>query len=861
MNHNYDDDTLKVVKRDGTQEDVAFDKVTSRVKYMCKGVLKDGTEVGESLKHVNHTKIAQNVISTITDGITTRELDEYAARYCAGRVDENYEYGILAGRIAVSNHQKNTLGSFSDTMKLLYENCDSQGVRAPLLRKSFIKSVMRNREALDRMVVYERDYRIDYFGFMTLQKSYLLRRQSQTITVVERPQHVYMRIAVALHGDDLEKVSHTYDLLSLGYVSHASPTMFNAGTNSEQLSSCFLLGLKDSMDDNGGIPDCWKSCAMISKRAGGIGVGITPIRGKGSMIRGVNGPSDGIVPMVQVFDRIARYVNQGGRRKGSFAMYIEPWHPDIVDYLDLRKTHGKEELRARDLFYALWIPDLFMKRVMQAINEKRAIPWSLMCPDASHKPGNPRLYETYGDEFEKLYLEYEKEGLAVKTIDDIRELWRAILTSQKETGTPYMLYKDSVNRCNNQANLGVIRNSNLCAEIVEYSDHDEHAVCNLASIALHRFVEEGSDGKLCYNMNKLYETARTCIKNLDRVIDINAYPTPQTKRSNFRHRPVGLGVQGLADTFFLMKYPFDSKEAAHLNKQIFETIYYGCMVGSMELAKDRQVQIENYNFPKDFHFTDEFNALRELPFTLTSREYAKIQKKERYIGAYSSFYGSPMSQGKFQFDMWNESPDNDLKWDWEGLRSEIMKYGTRNSLTTAIMPTASTASILRSVECIEPVKFNLYTRRVLSGEFVLINHYMQRDLMTADLWTKSIRNKLIKERGSIQNIMEIPKEIRDLYKTAFEIKQRCIIDLARGRAPFIDQTQSMNIFCAEPNNTVLTSIHNYAWKQGLKTGMYYLRRTKVAAPVQFTVKSDEETATIIKQNKIEDDGECEACSA
>lgn len=815
---------LRVKKRDGRLEEVLFDKVTNRIKYLVKGVLRDGQIIGQPLD-IGYAEIARNVISNITDGISSRELDEYAARLCATRVDENYQYSVLAGRIAVSNHQKNTLGSFSDTMKLLYENCDPQGNAKPLLRKSFMKSIMKNRAAIEETIDYSRDYQIDYFGFMTLERSYFLRRSSLHFTVVERPQHVYMRIAVALHGDNIERVKETYHLLSLGILSHASPTMYNAGTTSEQMSSCYLLPVADSMDDDGGIPDCWKSCAKISKRAGGIGVGITPVRGTGSLIRGVNGPSDGIIPMIRVFNDIASYVNQGGRRKGSFAMYLEPWHPDVFAFLDLKKNHGKEEMRARDLFYALWIPDLFMKRLILALETDTPVKWSLMCPDASHKNGNPRLYDTYGAEFERIYEDYEQSGLAVQTIADIRDLWFAILTSQKETGVPYMLYKDHVNHKNNQSNLGTIRNSNLCAEIVEYSNHEEHAVCNLASIVLHQFVGEKS-----FDFKRLFEVSKVALRNLDRVIDINFYPTPETKCSNMRHRPVGLGVQGLADVFILMRYPFDSPEAARLNRQIFETIYYGCMTASMELARER---IEKLLPLKNTisGFSDEMVISdREIELPITKREF-----NSKFIGAYSSFEGSPMSQGKFQFDLWNESPDPELGWNWNELRENVLVYGVRNSLTTAIMPTASTASILKSVECIEPIKSNLYTRRVLSGEYVLTNQYLQMDLQKLGLWNDFIRKKIVADRGSVQEINEIPADIRNLYKTAFEIKQKVILDLARGRAPFIDQTQSMNIYVKEPNNKALTSIHVYGWQCGLKTGMYYLRRMPKAEPIQFTV--------------------------
>ena len=842
---------LRVLKRDGNLEEVDFGKVTNRIRFLCHGVLKDGTVIGDALK-ISYGEIARNVISTITDGVSTRELDEYAAQFCAGRIDESYEYSMLAGRIAISNHQKNTLGSFADTVKLLYENCDPQGNRKPLLRKSFVKTVMTHRDQIEEMIDYSRDYRIDDLGYKTLNASFFLRRQvTPTMTVCERPQHMYMRVAIALHSNDdphqadLAKIKETYDLLSLGFLSHASPTMYNAGTTTEQLSSCFLLGIKDSMDEAGGIPDCWKSCAMISKRAGGIGVGITPIRGTGSLIRGVNGPSDGLVPMIRVFNDIARYVNQGGRRKGAFAMYLEPWHADIRSFLDLRKNNGKEEQRARDLFYGLWIPDLFMKRLNEATQQNKPVKWSLFCPDSAHVEGNKRLYDCYGPEFEQMYQDYEQRGLATEVIPDIRDLWFAILTSQKETGTPYMLYKDHVNSKNAQANLGVIRNSNLCAEIVEYSDEQEHAVCNLASIVLSRFVKE-RDGQPHYDFEHLRSISYTALKNLDRVIDINLYPTPETERSNLRHRPVGLGVQGLADAFILMRYPYDSPEASRLNRQIFETIYYGAMQASADLAQARhQIYLDHKDQP-------------ELLAKLGFNQYELPLKV--YPGAYSSFEGSPLSQGQLQFDMWQDQPDEQLDWDWTTLRQQIAQYGVRNSLTTALMPTASTASILKSVECMEPLKSNLYTRRVLGGEAVVLNRYLERDLTKLKLWTPELKRQLVANRGSVQNIEVIPDHLKQLYKTAFEIKQRVILNMARDRAPFIDQTQSMNLFVDQPTDKILTSIHLYGWKCGLKTGMYYLRRMPKAKPIQFTVDHIP-TPKALTPKEADETAECDTCGA
>ena len=600
------------------------------------------------------------------------------------------------------------------------------------------------------------------------------------------------------------------------------------------------------MEEEGGIPDLWKSCAKISKRAGGIGICITNIRGSGSKIRGTNGNSDGIIPLCKVINDISRYVNQGGRRKGSFSVYIEPWHTDIEDFIELKKNHGSEDKRAHDLFLALWIPDLFMKRLIYSIENKTPVQWSLMCPDASHKEGNPRLYDVYGEKFEEIYEDYEKSGLAVKIIPDIRELWYSIIYAQQETGVPYILYKDHINEKNNQKNLGVIRTSNLCAEIVEFSNDKEHSVCNLASIALQRFILYDDDiGIPLYNFKELYNIAYLTLINLDRVIDITFYPTNETKLSNLKHRPVGLGVQGLADVFILMKIPFDSEDALILNKQIFETIYYACMNASLDLSIKLNEKITDFEKSNKIIFSNdgELSYALNTPFKLLQIEYERHSIHSIHLiyskGSYSSFYGSPLSYGLFQFDLWKESPDKILNYDWDSLRKNIMKYGVRNSLTTAIMPTASTASILKSIECIEPLKYNLYTRRILSAECVIINNYLQNDLKKLNLWDENMSIKIMKNRGSIQNIEEIPLEIRNLYKTAFEIKQKSILDLARARAPFIDQTQSMNLFFEDPTRTALTSCHVYSWKIGLKTGMYYLRRQPKINSVQFTIENKE----------------------
>ncbi len=873
---------LQVRKRDGSYEEVSFDKVTNRIKYLVLGQLKDGTVIGDKL-NVDYGIIARDVISSIIDKIETASLDDYAARICAGKVADNYEYSLLAGRIAVSNHQKNTIKSFYDITKLLYENKDKSGNPSPLISKEHYKTVMHNTQKLEEIIDYKRDYRIDYFGFKTLEKSYLLERKDSIISVKERPQHMYLRVAVGLHGNDIGKVKETYDLTSKGYYTHASPTMFNAGTSSPQLSSCFLLGINDSIDEDGGIPDCWKACAKISKRAGGIGIGITPIRSTGSRIRGTNGDSDGIVKMLKVFDNIAVYVDQGGRRKGSFAVYIEPWHADIMDFLELKKNHGKEEKRARNLFYALWIPDLFMKRLEYALNnQSEKVMWSLMCPDSSHMEGDKRLYDCYGEEFEELYHKYEKAGIYVSQID-ILILWNAIKSSQKETGVPYMLYKDHVNRKSNQKNIGVIKNSNLCAEIVEVSTPDESAVCNLGSIALPKFM---SSDNSYYNYQKLFDVSKIALKNLDRVIDVNLYPTIQTKRSNVRHRPVGLGVQGLCDVFTMFGVPFGSAKSKDINRKIFETIYFATMTASMELARDREssmIKLKEYYKLGDlvFNDVDGFQAISNSDNEDTNKiinelisDCSPIKSeldRNNYLGSYSTFIGSPISEGKFQFDLWDQYAtgkngdvktvlDEELAWDWDGLRDNILKYGVRNSLTTSIMPTASTAQILGNNECIEPFKYNLFTRRVLSGEFVLINKYLQKELSKRNLWNQQMARELIKHRGSVQKIKDIPEDLKELFKTSFEVKKKHMLELSRERAPFIDQTQSLNMYVPKPTDKILNSIHLTGWKLGLKTGMYYLRRESLSNPIQFTVNH----ATVIEKDEIieeEDEEDCLACGA
>ncbi|WP_367916407.1 ribonucleoside-diphosphate reductase subunit alpha [Leadbetterella sp. DM7] len=754
-----------VIKRDGRRESVKFDKVTARIERLCYGL--------DSL-FVQPVEVAMKVVSGIYDGVTTSELDTLAAETAASMTTKHPDYAILAARIAISNLHKNTLKSFSGTMKLLYQYIDPKtGENASLISKETWKTIQANAAVLDSSIIYDRDFGYDFFGYKTLEKSYLMKLNGK---IVERPQHMLMRVAVGIHGDNIDKAIETYNLLSERWFTHATPTLFNAGTPKPQLSSCFLLTMKDDSID--GIYDTLKQTAKISQSAGGIGLAIHNVRATGSYIKGTNGTSNGIIPMLRVFNDTARYVDQGGgKRKGSFAIYLEPWHADIFEFLNMKKNHGKEEERARDLFYALWTPDLFMKRVES--NGQ----WSLFCPHEC-----PGLSETYGEDFERLYEKYEAEGRARKTVQ-AQELWFHILESQVETGTPYMLFKDAANKKSNQKNLGTIKSSNLCTEIIEYTAPDEVAVCNLASIALPKFVNADSTAPE-FDFQKLYEITKVVTRNLNRIIDINYYPVPEAENSNKRHRPIGIGIQGLADAFILMRYPFDSEEAQKLNRDIFETIYFASMETSMELAIEE--------------------------------------------GPYSTFEGSPVSQGIFQFDMWGVSPDSGL-WNWDDLREKVIRNGVRNSLLLAPMPTASTSQILGNNECFEPYTSNIYSRRVLSGEFVVVNKHLLRDLVKIGLWNDTMKNKLIAANGSVQAIAEIPAHLKELYKTAWEIKQKTIIDMSADRGAFICQSQSLNIFMTDPNFAKLTSMHFYSWKAGLKTGMYYLRTKAAADAVKFTV--------------------------
>jgi ribonucleoside-diphosphate reductase alpha chain len=764
---------MYVFKRDGRRESVKFDKITARIEKLCYSL---------DPFFVQPLEVARKVISGLYDGVKTTELDNLAAETAASLTTKHPDYAILAARIAISNLHKNTLKSFSATMKRLFTYVDPKtGQNAALLSKEIYDIIKKNAVELDEAIIYDRDFGYDYFGFKTLEKSYLLKLDG---AIAERPQHMLMRVAVGIHGTDIAAAIETYNLLSERWFTHATPTLFNAGTPKPQMSSCFLLAMQD--DSIEGIYDTLKQTAKISQSAGGIGLSIHNIRATGSYIKGTNGTSNGIIPMLRVFNDTARYVDQGGgKRKGSFAIYLEPWHADVFEFLELKKNHGKEEMRARDLFYALWIPDLFMKRVES--NEE----WSLFCPHEC-----PGLSDVYGDEFEALYTKYELEGKA-RSVVKAQELWFKVLESQTETGTPYMLYKDHANNKSNQKNLGTIKSSNLCTEIMEYTSKDEVAVCNLASLALPKFVRTTETGAPAFDHQRLYEVTKVATRNLNKVIDVNYYPVPEARNSNLRHRPIGLGVQGLADVFIMLRMPFESEEAQQLNKDIFETIYFAAMETSMELAK-----VE---------------------------------------GPYSTWEGSPISKGVFQFDMWNVTPSSG-NWDWETLRRDVVEHGVRNSLLVAPMPTASTSQILGNNECFEPYTSNIYARRVLSGEFAIVNKHLLKDLIKLNLWNETMKNKLISANGSVQSIPEIPQNLKELYKTVWEIKQKTILEMAADRGAYICQSQSLNIHIQDVNFGKLTSMHFHAWKLGLKTGMYYLRTKAAADAIKFTIEKQADVA-------------------
>jgi len=767
---------MYVVKRDGHKEPVMFDKITDRIKKLCYGL--NGL--------VDPVKVAMRVIEGLYDGVSTSELDNLAAETAASMTISHPDYAQLAARIAISNLHSNTKKSFSETMNEMFHYVNPRtNLEAPLLSEEVHKVIMDNAEFLDSHIIYNRDFNYDYFGFKTLERSYLLKINGK---IVERPQHMLMRVSVGIHLNDLDSVIETYDLMSKKFFTHATPTLFNAGTPKPQMSSCFLLAMQDDSID--GIYDTLKQTAKISQSAGGVGLSIHNVRATGSYIRGTNGTSNGIVPMLKVFNDTARYVDQGGgKRKGSFAIYIETWHADIFDFLDLKKNTGKEEMRARDLFFAMWTSDLFMKRVQEDAY------WTLMCPNEC-----PGLYDVYGEEFETMYIDYETRGKGRKTIK-ARELWEKILESQIETGTPYMLYKDAANRKTNQKNLGTIRSSNLCTEIMEFTSKDEIAVCNLASISLPMFVENGK-----FDHDLMYKVTKRVTRNLNKVIDRNYYPVKEAENSNLRHRPIGLGVQGLADAFIMLRLPFTSDEAKKLNQEIFETLYFAAVTASMEMAKEE--------------------------------------------GPYSTFKGSPISEGEFQYNLWGLK-DEELsgRWDWASLRKEVMKNGVRNSLLVAPMPTASTSQILGNNEAFEPYTSNIYTRRVLSGEFIVVNKHLLHDLVKQGLWNETLKQEIMRNNGSVQNIEAIPQDLKELYKTVWEMSMKDIIDMSRQRGYFIDQSQSLNLFMQDANYSKLTSMHFYAWQSGLKTGMYYLRTKAAVDAIKFTLNNDKKAEPIEVQEQ------------
>lgn len=852
-----------VLKRNGEKEIISFDKILRRVKKLSQDKNLGNTEL-----NVKYTMLVQKIIDRLFNEIKTREIDELTAQQCASLSTIEPDYGVLASRIMISNHHKNTNEDYSKVVEMLYNFRDIHDNHSPIVSERFNYIVQENKKELNEMIDYNRDYLIDYFGFKTLERAYLMRIDG---VIVERPQHMWMRVAIAIHGNNMEKVRKTYDLMSQKYFTHATPTLFNSGTSRQQMSSCYLISMEE--DSINGIYRTLADCASISKWAGGIGLHIHNVRASGSHIRGTNGTSNGIVPMLRVFNNTARYCDQGGgKRKGSFAIYLEPWHADIEDFLEMKKNHGDEERRARDLFYALWIPDLFMKRVKS--NDK----WTLMCPDKC-----PGLSDVYGDEFEKLYAKYETDGKGSKTMN-ARDIWFKILDSQIETGTPYMLYKDACNIKSNQKNLGTIKSSNLCCEIVEYSDDKETAVCNLASIALSKFVIETpspftkkvrlyskNDCKWCdlfkvllkrkkvvyeevkvsvedfdnfkkehgvetlpqlydgdeliggytnslnvlrnkFDYDKLLEITKVVTENLNNVIDINFYPTEKTKASNLRHRPIGIGVQGLADAFAMMDVPYHSEEAKQINKNIFETIYYGALKASNELAQGH--------------------------------------------GCYESFTkngGCPASKGILQFDLWGVTPSD--RYEWDVLKLEIQKHGLRNSLLVAPMPTASTSQILGNNECFEPFTSNIYLRRTLAGEFTMINKFLIKELIELGLWNEDLKNRIIQDSGSIQKIKEIPKQLKLKYKTVWEIPMKHVLEMCADRGAYICQSQSTNLWMKNPSYDKLTAMHFFAWSRGLKTGIYYLRTKAKAAPQQFTIEPD-------KKNVVQEEEEdCLMCGS
>lgn len=802
----WNNEEMRIRKRNGELVPISFDKILYRIKQLGQ----------EQDVHINFSSLAMRIIDQLYDMIETSKIDELTAQQCASQVTQHMDYGKMASALSVSNLHKETRGDFMKLTQTLYDFKDVHGEKYPMVDKAYYDVVRKNAKKIQEVIDYNNDYLFDYFGFKTLERAYLLRIHGK---IVERPQDMWMRVAIGIHGAKLDDAFETYRFMSQKYFTHATPTLFNAGTPRPQLSSCYLLAMEDDSVD--GIYNTLKDCANISKYAGGIGLHIHNVRASGTHIRGTNGTSNGIVPMLRVFNNTARYIDQGGgRRNGSFAMYLEPWHGDIFHFLEMRKNHGDEEMKARDLFYALWIPDLFMKRV--ETNAK----WTLMCPHEC-----PGLSDVYGDEFEELYIKYENENKGRKTID-ARKLWFHILDSQMETGTPYLLYKDAANQKSNQKNLGTIKSSNLCTEIIEFSNHEETAVCNLASIGLPMYVN--SENKT-FDYDKLHEVTKVVTRNLDKIIDVNFYPTTKTKTSNMRHRPIGIGVQGLADVFIMMGLSFNSDESKEINKNIFETIYHASMETSYEIALERY---EQYNKNKK-------------SIDLSDGEKEKLNKE--HIGAYSSFKNSPLFYGKFQFDLWDVKPSE--RYDWDDLRQKVMMRGVRNSLLVAPMPTASTSQILGNNECFEPITSNIYSRSTLAGEFMVANKHLMKELKELNMWNEEIKNNIIENKGSVKYIDGLPEHIKEKYKTVWEIPMKDIILMAKDRGAFICQSQSLNLWQEEPNYSSLTSMHFYSWKQGLKTGVYYLRRKAKHQAQQFTIDPTK------VRKASETDEICEMCSA
>ena len=850
-----DNEDMHVIKRSGKREIISFDKILKRVKTLGK----------DHNLNVNYTNLVMKVIDQLYDNISTSLIDELTAEQCASMATIHPDYGKLAACIVISNNHKNTNSSFYESMLKMYEFKDNHNINYSLIDKNVMKIIESNSEYFQNILNFDRDYLIDYFGFKTLERAYLFKINKN---IIERPQFMWLRVSIGIHGDNLNKIKTTYDLMSQKYFTHATPTLFNASTPRPQMSSCYLLGIEDDSID--GIFNSLRECGQISKWSGGIGIHIHNVRSSGSHIRGTNGTSNGIIPMLGVFNKTARYIDQGGKRNGSIAIYLEPHHPDIEDFLDLRKNTGDDELRARDLFYALWISDLFMKRVQS--NEK----WSLFCPDTC-----PNLRKVYGEEFEKLYIEYEESGLYKKQIN-ARDLWVRILDAQMETGTPYLLYKDAINKKSNQKNIGTIMSSNLCCEITEYSDDKESAVCNLASIGLPMFVNSDKT----FNYAKLYEVTQVITDNLNKIIDKNYYPNEKTMRSNFRHRPIGIGVQGLADVFMMMDIAFTSIEAKTINKKIFETIYYGSLVKSCQLSIDRnesmkylnhEYNLGNWDFKDDKLYSRDYSIfnISEASSCNVNNTDNKINQlleickpirseindlNHEYMGAYSSFIGSPVSNGILQFDMWDNTEfDKELNYNWNELREKIKLYGIRNSLLLAPMPTASTSQILGNNECFEPYTSNIYSRRTLAGEFMIINKHLINELIDLGFWNEKVKNNIIANKGSVQYIQGLNEHIKEKYKIVWEIPMKDLIDMARDRGKFICQSQSMNLWVEDPNIKSLTNMHFYSWKQGLKTGIYYLRRKAKHDAQQFTIEPEIKKNEESQESKNIEEG-CLMCS-